>query len=91
MAVLDQLEIRINGIDTTGLRMHRRMVEGYPSGPWDVLVEVPILGYIELDDKPDFVIEFKDPTLPAKSRTWNKVSLAELVNWLESSGVTKGL
>ena len=87
MAVLDQLEIRVNDVETTGLRLRRGMVGGHPSGTWTVLVEVPVLGYIELDDKPDFNIEIKDPTVPKKQRSWEKVSLSELVTRLESMGV----
>ena len=87
MAVLEQLEIRVNDVETTGLRLRRSMVEGHPSGSWTVLVEVPALGYIELDEKPDFSIEIKDPTIPKKQRAWKKVSLSELVEWLESMGV----
>jgi hypothetical protein len=87
-ATIEQLELRINNVDTTGLRLRRGLVEGFPTGPWEVLVEVPTLGYIELDDKPDFVIEIKDPFVPKKKRAWKRVSLTELVKWLESLGLT---
>jgi len=84
MATLEDLELRVNGIEVTGLNFRRGMVHGYPSGPWEVLVEVPILGYLELDDKPDFVIEVKDP-----GKSWRRVSLVELVTWLQSFGLMK--
>jgi hypothetical protein len=87
MAVAEQLEIRVNDVETTGLRLRRGMIGGHPSGEWTVLVEVPVLGYIELDDKPDFIIEIKDPTTPKKQRAWKKVSLAQLISWLQNMGV----
>jgi hypothetical protein len=85
--VAEQLEIRVNNIETTGLRLRRGMVGGYPSGEWAVLVEVPTLGYLELDDKPDFVIEIKDPNVPKRQRVWKRVTLGELVMWLQNMGV----
>jgi hypothetical protein len=87
-ATIEQIEIRINNIETTGLKLRRGMVAGFPNGPWEVLVEVPEIGYIELDDKPDFVIEIKDPFLPKKQRAWKRVTFTELVKWLESLGIT---
>lgn len=89
MSVLEQIEIRVNDVETTGLRLHRRMVNGYPSGPWDVSVEIPNLGYIELDEKPDFIIEVKDPLVPKRQRVWKRVTLEGLATWLRSLGVIK--
>jgi hypothetical protein len=89
MATLEQLEIRVNDVETIGLKLRRRMVDGYPAGSWEVLVEFPILGYFPLDDQPDFIIEVKDPLLPKKQRTWQKLTLDELVIWLKNLGVLK--
>lgn len=80
MTALEQLEMRVNDVEITGLRLRH----GMESTSWIVLVEIPGLGYIELDDKPDFNIEIKDPAVAKKQRTWKKVSLAELVTRLES-------
>lgn len=82
----ENLELRVNGVVPTGLRVQRRMEDGYPSGPWDVLVEIPNLGYIELDEKPDFIIEMKESS---RKRKWKRVTLPELVAWLQSHGVIR--
>jgi hypothetical protein len=88
MAVEQSIDIRVNGVEATGLRLRRGMVNGHPSGPWDVLVEIPNLGYIPLDDKPDFIIETH--TGPeVRNRVWKKVALAELITMLQSLGVIK--
>jgi len=85
MSTLDQIQIRVNGIEVTGLNFRRGMVHGYPSGPWEVLVEVPILGYLELDDKPDFVIEVKDPAI----HDWHRVTLVGFMTWMQGLGLMK--
>jgi len=82
-----ELEIRVNGIEVSKLRLQLRWVEGYPARNWAVLVEIPNLGYIELDEKPDFKIEVKDPRVPYDQRSWRQVTLPELLQWLSSLGI----
>jgi hypothetical protein len=86
VATLENIEIRVNGVEVTGLSFHRRMQQGYPTGPWDVSVEIPKLGYIELDDQPDFIIEIKDPTLEDDKRVWERKTLAQLMGLLKNFG-----
>lgn len=89
MSVVEQLEIKVNGVETTGLRLQRLIVDGYPTNAWEVLVEDPVIGYFPLDEKPDFIIEIKDPLTPVKKRTWKKVTLPELIAWLQNLGVIR--
>jgi hypothetical protein len=84
---IESIEIRINGIEATGLRLQQQWIDGYPSNSWTALVEIPNLGYIELDEKPDFIIEVKDPREPAVQQSWRRVTLSELLQWLASFGI----
>lgn len=83
MTATDQLELRVNGILATGLRIQHATVDGYPSNQWEVLVEDPVIGYFPLDDKPDFTIEVRK----SKRHRWQQKTLPELLSWLQSLGV----
>ena len=85
---VSDLEIKVNGIVTTGLRLQRAVVDGYPTNAWEVLVCDPIIGYFPLDEKPDFTIEILDPLdPPRKRRMWKRVTLQELLACLQNLGV----
>lgn len=77
------LELRVNGLEMTGIRVQRATVDGYPSDQWEVLVEDPRLGFFPLDEKPDFFIEVRE----SKRHRWKQKTLSELLSWLQSLGV----
>lgn len=75
------LQVRVNGISIEKLTLRRQMREGYPDGPWEVVVTDPVLGQFAVDDS--FEIELKMIKKP-----WRKIFAAELLTTLNEIGVT---
>lgn len=99
MAVGPNLNIRVNGITISHLKLRRQLVNGAPVGKLEVVIQDPVLGMFAIDDNEDvpagaprFVIEIQDTSIPAaercklKSKGWKIISVTDLLSTLESIG-----
>lgn len=103
-----EFRIRLNGISIPEIRLQRKT----PGGDIQIAVRVDIaaqnengsiqdigLGWFVIDDRPDFILEFRDETmwalLPAEMKQastdkgWNQTTPQELIAILWNSGVLK--
>lgn len=98
-----QVQVRVNGIQISRMRVRRKLVNGVPAGDFELVIEDPILGMFAIDDNQDipygassFLLEVKDMTIPAAERNrmpskgWKKINEEDLLNTLIQIGALDG-
>ena len=88
---------RVNGVVIPQIRVRREIVNGEPKGRRQIVVNDPDLGWFAIDGNENlwdpslsrFVFEIKDLSVPFFQRSWKQVTISELIQILEATGVIK--
>jgi len=86
----NQYQVRVNGLIVTHIDVRHALIDGIPCGEWQIAIKDPTIGWLTLDDNdnlwdhdlPQFVLEVREPPTG-----WRRVSVADLLELLESTGV----
>lgn len=70
--------LRVNGIEINNIRVRRKMVVGFMTSDWELVIEDPILGRFAIDDS--FIIEAKNDL----RKKWKLTSVKNFLAMLDS-------
>ena len=76
---LGDINLRVNGVPVEHVSLRFQIVDGYPGGPKEIVINDPILGQFHLDDA--FAIEVQEGEGP-----WRPQTAQALITLIEARG-----